>query len=77
VAPPILVVRAGSGQADTSTVPGKIITTGSTLGGEEADIVVGRFNLDGTPHTAFGENRGWDALHWVTASKLPGVPAPK
>lgn len=40
----------------------KIITTGSTLGGEEADVVVGRFNLDGTPDTAFGENRGWGRI---------------
>lgn len=40
----------------------KIITSGSTLGGEEADVVVGRFNLDGTPDTAFGENRGWGRI---------------
>ncbi|MDH1405312.1 hypothetical protein N5D79_26830, partial [Pseudomonas sp. GD03817] len=32
------------------------------LGGEEADVVVGRFNLDGTPDTAFGENRGWGRI---------------
>lgn len=40
----------------------KIITIGSSLGETDADIVVGRFNLDGTPDTAFGENRGWGRI---------------
>lgn len=40
----------------------KIIATGSTLGGDEADVVVGRFELDGTPDLTFGEHDGWGRI---------------
>ncbi|QGW78243.1 hypothetical protein GPJ81_16640 [Pseudomonas alkylphenolica] len=44
-------------QVDTSRK--HIIAVGTTLGGDEADVVVGRYGINGTPDKAFGENEGW------------------
>lgn len=44
------------------TLTGKIIAIGSTLGGHQADVVVGRFTLDGAPDTTFGEHQGWGRI---------------
>lgn len=44
------------------TLTGKIIAIGTTLGGDEADVVVGRFTLDGAPDTTFGEHQGWGRI---------------
>ncbi|MBV4505881.1 hypothetical protein HU751_013590 [Pseudomonas sp. BW13M1] len=47
-----------SGHVDQAR--GKIITTGSTVGNpDEVDVVVGRFELDGTPDQSFGDKNGW------------------
>lgn len=44
------------------TLTGKIIAIGTTSGGDEADVVVGRFTLDGAPDTTFGEHQGWGRI---------------
>ncbi|AYG46498.1 hypothetical protein DV532_20290 [Pseudomonas sp. Leaf58] len=44
------------------TLTGKIIAIGTTLGADEADVVVGRFTLDGAPDTEFGDHQGWGRI---------------
>ena len=50
----------GSGHVCTLTQ--KIIAVGGTTGGNDADVVVGRFSLDGAPDPTFGEHEGWGRI---------------